>query len=135
MQVTTQQVRLDSLALVTGVGGPLETVSAALVNAPFTPTKDMAYADFSGKLATFTGSTPKVITWGSVAMAANGQPFQESQLLQWICTATPGSPEDIYGVIYYLPGTPNVILGADVFTAPVRIAANLDSVQTIAMAP
>lgn len=138
MQVTTQAVRGDSLALITGVGGPLEAVTAVPLKAPFSMTDLKTWADIVGPpdvRATFTGSAPILIVWSDPAIAPNRQPFQESQLLLWICTAAPSAQEDIYGVAYYLAGSPNVLLAVDVFDAPVAIKLVGDSVQWIATAP
>jgi hypothetical protein len=132
MQTTTQTVRLDSLALITGVGGPLEAVSVKPITGPITPTDETTFAEANALAATFTGSAAILIVWSDPAIAPNRQPFQESQLLLWICTADPAAPESIYGVMYY-NGTD--LIGIDLFPAPVLIEQAYDSVQWIASAP
>jgi hypothetical protein len=115
-----------------GAGGPLEVVNATLYNAPTTWSDTLDLAAMVAKAAAFTGSTAKVITWSGHAFTPAGVAFVESQLLLWICTATPGSPETVYGV-YYDDGA--LLLGLDAFDAPVQIAQALDSVQWVASAP
>jgi len=135
MQTVVQAVRFDSLALITGTGGPLEAVTAAPLMNAITPSDMTVWDDVEGKIATFTGSTPILIVWSDPALAENRQPFQESQLLLWVCGATPVPAQTIFGVAYYLAGSPNVLLGIDLFDTPVLIDEIYDSVQWLATAP
>lgn len=135
MQVTTKDVRFDSLALVTGAGGPLEAVTARPINGALSPTDLTVIGDVTPLFATFAGSAAILIVWSDPALADNRQPFQESQLLLWICTAAPAVAEQIHGIAYYLAGAPNVLIGVDMFDAPIRVDEEFDSVQWIATAP
>lgn len=135
MQVTTQAVRLASLALVTGVGGPFNSVKAKLFKSPISFNELTPAATFDAVGATFAGSDEKTIVWSAPALAPGKQPFQESQLLLWICSADPPAPETIYGV-YYVDATDETILrGADLFAAPVQVSKQYDSVQWLATVP
>jgi hypothetical protein len=131
-------VRFDSLDMVTGAGGPLEEVTAVPLKGAITPTDLTTWADLIAsptKIADFTGSDPILIVWSNPALGANRQPFKESQLLLWICSATPAPAQTIYGVAYYLAGSPNVLLGIDLFDAPILVDEEFDSVQWICTAP
>lgn len=135
MQVTTQAVRLATLALATGVGGPFNAVKAKLFRNGFSASDLSTAAQLDALAATFAGSAEKTIVWSGPAIGNTRQPFQESQLLLWICTADPSAPESIAGV-YYVDGTdPTKLLGVDLFQTPVSIAKALDSVQWIATVP
>jgi hypothetical protein len=113
-------------------GGTFETVNATLYNAPVAENPFLTLADLTPLAATFTGGGPLVITWSAIALSGANQPFVESQLLLWICTADPVSPEDIYGV-YYDDGTD--FLGLDPFDQAARISRAGDSVQWICTLP
>lgn len=132
MQLTTQALKEDNLTMLIGVGGPMEAVSAALIAAPFSPNDQTTKAELDAVAATFAGSAPKVITWSGLIVASNRQVFVQSQSLLWIATATPASPETIYGVYYY---TGADLKGVDMFATPVEIDEILDSVQWIATFP
>lgn len=132
MQVTSSAVRFDSLALITGVGGPLEAVSARPFLGPISPTDLTTFAEMDAIKATFAGSAPIVIVWSSPVIAPNRQPYQQSQSLLWICSATPATPEVIHGIFYY-NGTD--LIGVDVFDSPVTVDEEFDPVTWIATAP
>lgn len=132
MQVITQDVRQDSLTMLTGAAGPFEAVSAKPLKGPISPTDLTTFAAANALAADFTGSTPILIVWSAIIVASNRQPFKSSQLLNWIATAAPDPVQNIYGVMYY-NGTD--LIGVDVFDAPVAIAGVGDSVQWVATVP
>jgi hypothetical protein len=132
MQQTTLFSRGEALALAVGVGGPFEATSAILYTSAVGLSARTTYASMDAIKATFTGSAAKVCVWSAQAISGDDQPFVESQLLLWICTVAPGSPQDCYGVYYY-NGTD--LLGYDPFPAPVRVEAVGNSVQWVASVP
>lgn len=129
---TTVFTRSGILTLAVGVGGPFEATSAMLYTSAVTPSADTTFATMDAIKATFTGSAAKVITWSAQAISPARQPFVESQLLLWICTAAPTPAQDCYGVYYY-NGTD--LLGIDPFPAPIRVELVGDSVQWVASVP
>lgn len=132
MQTTTQTVRLDSIDLLTGVGGPFEAVSCRPFKAPISPTDLTTFAELDAIKADFTGSAPILIVWSDAAVAPNRQVYKQSQNLLWICTAAPATAQTIFGVYYY-NGTD--LIGVDVFPAPVVVDEVMDPVNWIATVP
>lgn len=132
MKQTTIFAREGVLTLAVDTGGPFETVSAMLYTSPMSLSARAEFADFDAVKATFSTSTAIVIVWSDQAISGDDQPFVESQLLLWICTADPLAAEDCYGVYYY-NGTD--LLGFDPFPAPIRVERAGDSVQWVASLP
>jgi hypothetical protein len=84
------------------------------------------------EVATFTGSagiTPPV--WGATYRDGSDNVFKDSQLLEWVCTATPGAPETIYGVII----DNGVTVMIDLFATPVTIERAGDAVRHVVTIP
>jgi hypothetical protein len=129
--------RLTSLAQSVGnapqPAGAFFGISAVPLNAPITPTPDTVYADLS--VATFAGSAAIPIAYTGPQQAPNEQPYMNTQLLNWICSATPGAPETIYAIAYFLPGAPNVLVGIDVLPTPVTISEHYDNLTWIGTVP
>lgn len=132
MQNTVHSIKLGILEDATGVGGPFEAVSVRPFLASFEPDEGSLYADFDANKATFAGSAAKVITWSAAMDSPDNNPFKESQLLLWICTADPATPEEIGGVFYY-NGTD--LIGWDLLPSTVRVEEQYDQVQHIATVP
>lgn len=90
---------LDDLAVLTELidtGNDMASVKAALCIAMPTLSKDMVLADVT--LATFTGSTPKAITWGTPFIGTGGVPEVDSQLLAFISSGSPPG-ENVVGFV------------------------------------
>jgi len=79
--------------------------------------------------ATFTGSTPVVITWGEVYINANGDPEQSSQLIQFDWDA--GATETVYGIKVKSAGAGTPLLLYARMDAPKEMAATTDSVSFV----
>jgi hypothetical protein len=135
MQVTTEATRLAALNLSIITPGPFFTMLAVPLNAPVTPTDLTTWADVSGDLATFTGSAAIAVTYSGPQESPDRQPYMNSQLLNWICSATPGAPETIYAIAYYTAGSPNVLVGIDVLPTPITITNQYDNLTWIATVP
>jgi hypothetical protein len=100
----------------------------ALVISSFTPSRSLALGSIT--LATFTGSTP--LSAGTGTQQVFSDPLTGLKLIQikepaggwnWICTATPGSPETVYGWVL-LVNDLSAILGSGLLDTPVQISAN-----------
>lgn len=137
MQVTSEAARLLTLAQSVGASpqpaGAFNGLSAVPLMAPITPTDLTTWADVTP--ATFTGSAAIVVTYTGPQESPARQPYMNTQLLNWICSATPGAPETIYAIAYYFPGSPNVLVGVDVLPVPVEIAAQYDNLTWIGTVP
>lgn len=102
----------------------------SLVINNFTPSQDLVIGDLT--LATFTGSAPKAAGTGTQTVYTD--PISGERVIQvkepvggwtWVCTATPGTPETVYGVILTNDdGT--VLLGSQLLDVPVPIVNNGD---------
>ncbi len=137
MQVTSEAARLLSLAQAVGgspqPAGAFNGISAVPLNAAISPTDLTVWADVS--VATFTGSAAIVVTYTGPQESPSRQPYMNTQLLNWICSATPVAPETIYAIAYYLPGSPNVLVGIDILPQQVLIQAQYDNLTWIATVP
>lgn len=132
MQYVAESIRRQIVIDLTGTGGVFEVINATPFKGTVTPGDAVTLADMQLKDATFAGSAPKVVTLSGLAKADNGNYFKESQLLLWIATADPATPEAINGV-YYDDGVD--LLGIDLFATPKTIAKQYDSVQHIVTTP
>lgn len=100
----------------------------SLVISNFVPAKNLNIGSLT--LATFTGSTPKPAGLGAQTVFLD--PLTNERVIQikepvggwsWVCTATPGTPETVFGVILTNDdGT--VYLGSELLPTPVEIAAS-----------
>lgn len=79
-----------------------EVLTIALVINDFAPTKDIVLVDLT--LATFTGSTPKVVTTGNQTVLYDSETARRGVLLKepvggfnFVCTSAPGAPETVFG--------------------------------------
>lgn len=99
----------------------------ALVVSTFTPSRSLALANIT--LATFTGSTPLSVGTGTQQVFVD--PISNLKLIQlkepaggfnWICTATPGTPETVYGWAL-LVNDLSAILGSGLLDTPIPISA------------
>lgn len=80
---------------------------------------NMVIGDFVA--ATFGGYAALTAqTFGAPFLNSANQLQLTSPRLQWICTATPG-PESLLGYYAWREGTPDVLLFADRFAAPIVI--------------
>lgn len=98
----------------------------SLVISSFVPSQALDIGTLT--LATFTGSAPKEAGVGAQTVFTD--PISNLRVIQvkeptggwtWVCTATPGAPETVYGVILTNDdGT--VLLGSMLLPTPVTIA-------------
>jgi len=97
-----------------------------LIAAPFTPGENLVTADLT--FATFSGSASLVCQ--NAPQEAGVDPATQEQKVtiiaplggwRWECSATPGSPETVYG--YALVDDGGVLLGVALLNNPVTIAA------------
>lgn len=128
MVIIDYAVRQAIIALITGTAHPLDgaTLTVGLYHTPLSPTTRPVRADVLAAAATFTGSTPVTpITWGTQYRDGNDVVYRDGGLLEWVCSASPVTPETLYGV-YWDDGV-NVHL--DPFPTPQVIAAAGDIVR------
>lgn len=112
---------------------PVAANKIKLINAPFVESEGLALGDLS--FATFTGSAAKAGASG--AQQAGIDPATQEQKItnlapaggwRWECTATPGSPEDIYGYALVDDGN-TTLLGTHMFPTAVSIAEEGDYID------
>jgi len=109
------------------IAGEFAAATAGLFIDDVDPGKGAVAADFTP--ATFTGSTPLVITWGEVYINANGDPEQSSQLLQFDWDA--GSTETVYGILVKSAGAGTPLLLYARLDAPKEMGATTDSLALV----
>jgi len=98
----------------------------ALVANAFTEDENLDIPDFT--LATFTGSAPKVLGTGTQPVGldpATGEQIitmlEPAGGLRWECTATPATPENIFGFIL-MDNAGAVLLAMHAFPTPITIS-------------
>lgn len=127
-----EEIRVELVELAIDTGNPLETVNCTLYTSPVTPSEAQTLATMLALAASWTGSTPKVVTWTGPNISPGRQPYVQSQNLHWVCSSAPASPVSNYGV-YYDDGAR--LLGIDPFPAPIVVDEVLDPVDWICTFP
>jgi hypothetical protein len=112
----------------TGTGKLFDAAEIALYINNVTPGPLTALADLT--LATFTGSSPQLITtWGAAYIGADGSIHLTAPSALFTATATPGTPQTVYGAtVVGDPGGTPFLIAAWRFDTPVNIAVKYDGV-------
>jgi hypothetical protein len=112
---------------------PVAANKIALLNAPVAITENLVLAGLS--FATFTGSAP--IAGAAGPQGVGNDPATGDQIItiltpvggwRFVCTVTPIAPEVIYGFAL-TDNAGAVLLGAQLLTSPVSIAAIADEID------
>lgn len=122
------------LGYIVALTHPLDPAAISFIpyHTPIPQSTRLVRATVLLEAATFGGSgaiTPAV--WGGTYRDGNDNVFKDSQLLEWICSADPLTPETIYGVII----DNGVTVMIDVFDTPQVIQRAGDAIRRIVTVP